>query len=298
MPSSWHAPVVVIVGASLALLFFFSFGTLEYQEIGLNYSWILETIEPRTYTSGRYYLGLGNSFIKFPQMVRSVYFVNDDTFSAQGPAVKSRTKDGLNVYLEVSFQYRLSPPKLYDLYMTLGDSYESVFIRIAVEQLTTQATKYTANEFFDNRTVIGPEMHFHLKEHFTQHCFADVPFFQLRTVHLPEAFETAIQETQVKQQDIQVATAQQNGNRVQYQTLVLQAEQDVKVLLNQAEAEASAILAQNEAYVRQFNLSQGLQVEAMKHLQMTTKWNAEQLLEYMRIKAVRDHPSDKTTLRI
>jgi regulator of protease activity HflC (stomatin/prohibitin superfamily) len=264
----------------------------------LNYSWILESIEERTYTSGRYYLGLGNSFIKFPQMVRSVYFVNDDTFNAQGPAVKSRTRDGLNVHLEVSFQYRLMPQKLYDLYLTLGEAYESVFIRIAVEQLTTQATMYTANEFFDNRTVIGPEMHSHLQDHFLQHCFADVPFFQLRTVHLPEAFETAIQETQVKQPDNQVASAQQSGNRVQFQTLVLQAEQDVKVLLNQADGEASAILAQNEAYVRQYNLSQGLQVQALGTLQKTTGWNSEQLLEYMRIKAVRDHPSEKTTLRL
>ena len=41
-----------------------------------------------------------------------------------------------------------------------------------------------------------------MKEQFRKLCFSDIIFLQLRSVDLPNAFETAIQETEVKKQDI------------------------------------------------------------------------------------------------
>jgi len=289
--------VVGVVVVTLIILFFVSFDTLEYQEIGLNYSWISERVEPKTYPGGRYFLGVGNHFIKFP-MVKSVFFLDDLTENTHGPALQSRTKDGLNVRLEVSFQYRLQANDLYKLYNTLGSGYEQIFVRIAIEQLTTAATMHNAHYFFTNRSTISQEMHQMLDTHFQSHGFAEVPFFQLRTVHLPDKFEEAIKETQVKQQDIQIATLEQQTLRVKFQTRVLQAQQEVLVMHNDAEAEAQSILAQNDAYCKQYELTQNLQSDALKSIKQSAGWNSTQLLEYLRIRAVRDHPSEKTTIRI
>lgn len=226
-------PVAVVAAISLAVLFFFSFDTLEYQEYGLNFSRISETVERKPYTSGRYYLGIANHFIRFPRMVNSVLFSDEDAGAKQGPALQSRTRDGLNVRLEVSFQYRLKFEKVYDLYSTLGKDYEPTFLRMAIEQLATAATDHSAHFFFTNRTAISAVMHQRLNDHFQERAFSEVPFFQLRTVHLPHDFEEAIRETQVKQQDIQIATLEQKTKTVTFKTRVLQAEQDVKVLVNQ-----------------------------------------------------------------
>merc|ERR1712107_896469 len=103
----WLLPIGLVALCTMAILFFSSFDTLEYQEVGLNYSWISETVEDKPYMSGRYYLGIGNHFIKFPKMVKSVFFIDDPNAERHGPALQSRTRDGLNVNLEVSFQYRL-----------------------------------------------------------------------------------------------------------------------------------------------------------------------------------------------
>mmetsp|Transcript_153293 Transcript_153293/g.471586 ORF Transcript_153293/g.471586 Transcript_153293/m.471586 type:complete len:298 (-) Transcript_153293:28-921(-) len=292
------AAVVGVAALTLLVLFLCSFDTLEYQEMGLNYSWISETIEDRTYFGGRYWLGLGNSFIKFPKMVKSVFFLDDLTTTTQGPALQSRTRDGLNVRLEVSFQYRIKDKDVYQMYTTLGPNYEQTFIRMAIEQLATAATMHNAHFFFSNRTSISAEMHKMLNSHFDSHGFAEIPFFQLRTVHLPHDFEEAIKETQVKQQEIQIAQLEQNTNRVTFQTKVLQAEQAVKVMQNQASAEAASILAQNDAYCQQYRVTQTLQSQALKNLMSASGWTPKQLLEYMRIKAVRDHPSEKTTIRM
>lgn len=294
----WLPYVFGVAIVTLIALFAISFGSLEYQEIGLNYSWISETVQEQPYESGLYYLGVGNHFIKFPKMVTSIFFIDDPTEGVNGPALQSRTRDGLNVRLEVSFQYRLFFDQLYKLYTTLGIDYEKIFIRMAIEQLTTAATLHDAHFFFTNRTEVSVEMQNMLDRHFRDHAFAEIPFFQLRTVHLPTEFEDALKETQVKQQDIQIAALEQKTNRVSYQTTVLQAEQAVKVLQNQASAEAASILAQNEAYCTQYKVTQQLQSDALKDIVEASGWSTPQLLDYLRIRAVRDHPSDKTMINL
>jgi len=282
----------------LFVLFWISFDSLEYQEMGLNYSWVFKTVQPRPYTSGRYYVGPGNHFIKFPKMVKSIFFIDDPSGGTQAPAIQSRTRDGLNVRLEVSFQYRLKFNELFTMYETLGLRYEQTLVRMAIEQLTTAATMHNAHYFFSNRTVISTEMHKMLDKHFQHHAFAEVPFFQLRTVHLPSEFEEAIKETQVRQQEIQIASLEQKTNRVSFQTTVLQAEQAIKVMMNEAEAEAASIKAENDAYCRQYEITQDLQSKSLEKMIEATGWNSTQLLEYLRIRAVRDHPSDRTTIRL
>mmetsp|Transcript_60342 Transcript_60342/g.155504 ORF Transcript_60342/g.155504 Transcript_60342/m.155504 type:complete len:298 (-) Transcript_60342:76-969(-) len=294
----WLASVIAVTIFQLLVLFVLSFDSLEYQEMGLNYSWMKESVQKEPYTNGRYYLGLGNHFIKFPKVVQSVFFLDDAMIKTHGPSLTSRTHDGLNVRFEVSFQYKLKLAKVYNLFTTLGKRYEPTLVRMAIEQLTTAATMHNAHFFFTNRTAVAEQMHDMLDSHFQKHAFATVPFFQLRTVHLPLDFENAIRETQVKQQEIQIAELQQKSNQVMFKTTVLQAEQAVKVLNNQAEAESTSIFVQMDAYCDQYNFTQTLQSKALGKLKHAAGWNASQLLDYLRIRAMREHPSDLTTIRL
>lgn len=184
------------------------------------------------------------------------------------------------------------------MYTTLGPEWEKTFVRMAIETLTTAATKHTAHFFFTNRTVVGTEMQRALSEQFDKHAFAEIPFLQLRTVQLPPDFDHAIKETQVAQQDIQVAKMEQNSNRVRYQTEVLRATKRVEVINNQAAAEAASIMAENQAYCKQYSITQDLQSQALQELKLSAGWTSKQLLEYLRIRAVRDHPANKTTVRM
>lgn len=306
--ASWVAPVVGVVLVALTIIVFFSIDTLAFTQIGLNYSFISETVEKSTYKYGRYYLGLGNHFIKFPRVVQSMYFVDSPAEAMSslelnaphqtGPALQSRTQDGLTVFIEVSFQYKIIQPELYDLYQELGEDYHKVLMRIAIEELTTATTKHIAHDFFRNRTWLATEMHSRLDEHFKKRGHSTVPFFQLRTVRLPTPFEEAIEDTQVKEQEIKVAKADQQQRRVEYQTRVIQAEQDFLVRQQQAVAEANATIAQNDAYCRQYALTQMLQADALEQMMAKSGWSGGQVLEYLRIRAVRDHPSDHTTIQL
>jgi hypothetical protein len=94
-------------------------------------------------------LGIAHSFIKFPKNVQTIEFSKERNAN-RGP-YESRTLDGLEVVLEISFQYTLLPEKLYDLYNKYGPYYSIVFQNVAIDILTEEATKYTAYEFFWDR---------------------------------------------------------------------------------------------------------------------------------------------------
>lgn len=159
---------------ALIVLIVTSFSMLEVNEVGLDYSGITKTINRNIYTAGIHFLGVAHSFIKFPITVQTYEFSN-----AGGDAqnIRSRTKDGLEVSLEVSFQYVYITNHLYDMYMKYGSEYRTPCLKIAVDILTDTSTQYTATRFFFDKEVISLEMMKELNETFAEQCMATVEYF-------------------------------------------------------------------------------------------------------------------------
>ena len=63
-----------------------------------------------------------------------------------------------------------------------------------------------------------------MNEIFNQQCYSYIQFLQLRSVDLPNPFEDAIQESEVKKQDIKKAEAELNKVRVEVDTRIKAAE--------------------------------------------------------------------------
>jgi hypothetical protein len=140
------------------------------------------------------------------------------------PPISSRTSDGLEVVLEVSFQYVLQQENLFKLFEKFGENYHLVFQDIAVDILTEEASSYTAYDFFMDRGRIKDDFQDNLNKRFKDACFAEIQFLQLRSVDLPEPFEQSIQESEVKKQDIQKAQAELNKVKIEVDTLIKAAE--------------------------------------------------------------------------
>ncbi len=92
--------IFILVGGIFLIL---GFSVLEATELGLDYSWISKNVDKKIYENGLHFLGIGHSFIRFPKQVQTIEFSKDAT--ANLGAVQSRTLDGLEVILEISFQY-------------------------------------------------------------------------------------------------------------------------------------------------------------------------------------------------
>ena len=276
------------------LLILFGFAALEATEFGLNYSWISKNISPNVKENGLYFIGIGHSFIKFPKTVQTIEFSKSKTAS-QGP-IQSRTSDGLEVTLEISFQYILQKDQIYELYTKYGKNYNYIFQNIAIHTLTEEATKYTAYNFFMDRGKIKDDFQYELNNVFQKLCYSNIQFLQLRSVDLPNLFEASIQESEVKKQDIQKAKAEQNKIMIEVDTKIKAAEFQKNVIINKAEGEAEAIYKQNQADVESLMKMQKTQVGVYKTLKETLNLNNDKLLNLMKIKLIKGYNGEDNGL--
>jgi hypothetical protein len=93
-----------------------SLSVLSYTEVGLNYSDWFKTIEDRAepYEHGIWFIGLGHSFKRYKINLETIEFSKDP--SATLPMIKCRTKDGLELDLEASLQYKVDKDKIFKIY--------------------------------------------------------------------------------------------------------------------------------------------------------------------------------------
>jgi len=299
---------LTITGITAFLVFIFlavtGLQTVEITEYGLKANMITRKVEKEPYISGRYWIGPWCHFIKFPSVVKTIQFSDarmqsDLGVDEQGdPMLRSRTADGLDVTIELSFQYQLHVNKLYQLYTTMGAGrdFHDLFVRVAIDRLTEIATDYTANEFFIDRTRIGKDMEKQLRSDFEQRLYATIFSFQLRAVGLPEEFEEAIQQTEVKKQEVHVAEAEQTSERVRLETEVMKAKRRTQVKSNNAEAFSESVMLENTADIEQYKATQEKAAESYKGVLKELDNKENELLAYVQSRVLRDHISDKVTV--
>lgn len=269
------------------ILVLVSFASIEVTEYGLNYSWVANSIEEKGYDSGRYFTGLGHHFIKFPSTVVTIQF--SDESDSDATTLHSRSKDGLEVELELSFQYQINLEDLPKLYHKFGMAYHETFVLMATDELALRATSYTGKEMIVKRTEVGNVFEGNLTLVMKAQGYVDCVNFQLRAVGLPTEYDNEIRKTEVKKQDILTATAEYNKSEIDQKTNVTKAHNDSQAILLRSNATAQGKLLDMNAYVKQFTLNQRLQAESSVDIQKHFG-QEKQFLEYLRTRVVRDHP--------
>jgi regulator of protease activity HflC (stomatin/prohibitin superfamily) len=238
----------IVVGIVGFVLLGVSFQVVPLDQYALDYDRNRMIIVPDVILDpGRYALGPGHTLLLFPRTLQNIEFTNET--NQFGAPLYARTEEGLRVTLEVSLQYHLSRAQLPSLVSTLGLGYVSVFSSVTRQVVRDVASNFSAFEFFVDRSSIADEIQLQLIDIFNNNLYADVDFFQLRNVFLPNVFESAINQAQVAQQDVSSATFQQQTALVQAQTdqLQAQAQAQVTIKLANSTAQATALQARSEA---------------------------------------------------
>eukprot|EP00928_Gymnodinium_smaydae_P074410 TRINITY_DN57464_c0_g1_i1.p1 TRINITY_DN57464_c0_g1~~TRINITY_DN57464_c0_g1_i1.p1 ORF type:complete len:350 (+),score=73.23 TRINITY_DN57464_c0_g1_i1:126-1175(+) len=301
---SWRTLALAVPACLVVIAAIAGFGSVEITEYGLHENLLSRRVDSSPYASGRYWIGPWSRFIRFPAVVKTIQFsdskmMGDLALDEVGdPMLRSRTRDGLDVKIELSFQYQLEAQSVYKLYTTLGPGpeFHRTYVRLAIDRLTEIATEYTANEFFTDRTRIGKSMEQRLQEDFRRHLYASIFSFQLRSVGLPDDFEKSIQLTEVKKQDVHVAEAEQRSTRVALETQLLQAERRVQVRQNKADGYARSVMLANAADIQQFKVTQEKAADSYSGVLKALDSNEAELLAYVQARVLRDHSGDKTTV--
>ena len=281
---------------ALAILGFFSYATLDAQELGLDYSSITKTITPMTYTSGYHILGFGHSFIKYPSTVQTMEFSSERT--ANRPPILSRTEDGLEISFKAVIQFQLQSSNLYKLYMKYGENYRSPCEKHAIETLNDAATRYNANSFFQSTDTINTMMKNDLQRVLSRECFCDIWVFQISGIDLPNKFETAIQDTQIKDNDINTALAEQNNIAIALNTTIANATNTMDVVINQARAKAQSDIAGNDAQMSSWQVNIQNQASSYAGLKSNLAMTNAQLLTYIKSQVISEFQQSSLVVTI
>lgn len=234
----------------LAVFLGFSIDQLSYNQVGLNYSSLFKSVENKTYESGIHFIGLGHNFIEYDVTLSTVEF--SKSRDATLPLISCRTQDGLKLDLEVSFQYRVLPSKIYDIYTTFGDSMKTVLLRIALDSISDVGVTYRAIDFFTIREQISAAMRQSLNVRLQKDLFTEVVFFQLRSIDLPDKYELSIQDTEVTKQGILRAEAERTKNNVTQQMYIDVAQIQQSIVKTDAEGQSQARILLTNANTETF----------------------------------------------
>jgi len=195
------------------ILFACSFALVEPTEYGLDWDNNWFTIDDtQVYEGGRHFLGLGHTFIIYPKILRTIKMSGDIPTTGDGEndvevesaeadsesestgvrptsVLNARTSDGLQVMLDLSYQYKLmaTPEDLTQLWYDYEDQYEAAFVRISRDTLRNVASQFAAFQYFYNRSIISDAMRIALDAELSNH-HANVESFQLLNIALPSKF--------------------------------------------------------------------------------------------------------------
>lgn len=298
-----------------------SFKTLEQGKYAIQLNWSTQKVSDEVVKNpGMYMVGLGNVMIEYPSTFQNMYFVDagggSQEFDINRPAIRARSKDGLEMRISVSFQWKFEPSSLLPVYAILGGGatveegnlYRDEFVRFARGALVESCALFGAAEYFTNRTEITTVMYEKVRIAFykpEKNLIVSIKGLQLREVALPPKFDEEIVQTQKELQEVQVAVAERTEkeiimqrNMAVMQQRVLQMEIDAQGVAQETLNVNAAIVAQKLVLAEESAFANALILEQLNQSISKGADPYQRLFEVMQVGAVNGHDSRHLLLDI
>lgn len=155
---------------------------------------------------GRYWIGFWKTFIEFPSTLNTIEFSDESPEKGvkQLSVLSARDRDGKQLYLDISVQYRLRPEQLGKIYKDMTILYEDVYISDLRDKLAKAAQKFGGAQFWENFAEVQAEMFESCQVHL-QDRHAICWGLQLWGVKVNKDWEDRLILTQVKTQQAKTA---------------------------------------------------------------------------------------------
>lgn len=253
-----------------------SFKQIGFNEYGLKQDIWTKEISEEIYEEGFYFIGPFYDFLRFPSTYQTIEFTSAPI--ADDVPLRTQTKDGLQVKVDVSFQFRFRKADILDLYSQYGNDYKNYFIRVSRSALREVCGEFSAIQFYASRSIVNIAMKNALNDSLAS--LVDVGEFQLRDIDLPNSFEAATEELEVARIQIEIAQYAQKAAIIEAQTLIIQAQANANITIIGAQAAAEAL-----------NITLTAEGLLLTELAATIGLNSTELLTYLWIQAILEHDS-------
>ena len=222
--------VVVVILAT-------TFKTQKETEICLKYDTVSRVVDPNPDTlPGTKALGPFTDLICYPKTVQKFEFS-----ASSGASLRTRTKEGLSIGLDVTIEYKFVTSKLLNLFELTGpyptpvEAARALYQRLALRTIINVASQYAANAFLsEQRGNISATMSFEVNKNIKKY-YGMVESLQMRNIVLDKTFVEAIddilgeklqQAKMLKERQSALASAYKN-RQVQTQQYVSTRQQNV-----------------------------------------------------------------------
>eukprot|EP00301_Raphidiophrys_heterophryoidea_P021341 c5801_g1_i1.p1 GENE.c5801_g1_i1~~c5801_g1_i1.p1 ORF type:complete len:355 (+),score=105.76 c5801_g1_i1:48-1067(+) len=299
--------VIAFIGIILIIS---SVDTVEPLEFGLNYStWSKSIVDNRVYAPGRYFLGLGHTFVHFPNTIQTISF-GTLPGSMYGP-IRAKTgrgdtdigesggtsNGGLNITLSIALQYKFSPNNLHAMFRNYKLNYQTPF-RLEFEEAIRQvASTFTQFDYWKGLDHVVSEMHSRINKSATSMNvqFLDV---QLLEILLDARFENALVRTQVEQERKKLAEFELQVESIRQETEVLRAQANATIRVINATAMADQTRVVKEAEAKALAAYVNVQGETFGGVMSTLAFSPDDIVRYSWYKVLETKPDAKVFVGI
>ena len=146
--------------------------------------------------------------------------------------MQCRTKDGMQITINVSYQYKLIQEltSVIDLVKKWGEgNYKRGFTRISKNVLRTAVSTFDVSEIVFSRSDVDKKLREDLETELVKEGVT-VDNFQLLDIQFPSEYENAISDTQNEQLKIEIAKNEQNKTKELLQGLESKVNTDKEIL--------------------------------------------------------------------
>lgn len=245
--------ILVMIGVLVGI----SFAVLDTNEVGLNVNAFSQEVDTTTlWEAGTHFIGISNSFVKFPKTQQSVKFAaagGDD-----GDPVGVRSADGLPMTISFSFNYQLAlqVDSISNLYLSFGEmpSVHDMILRVSTNVIRSVASDFEAFEFFSStattsgQAIVSQSMFGNLTTDLSKFGI-NVQTFLLQDIGIPASFSAARAALTTAQQDQVQAANDAIVAQINARTSVDRAAQEAQLIITTAQANAATSVLTTEAAI-------------------------------------------------
>lgn len=235
-----YIPALLVISIVIITTVALSFWYVPYNNYALVRSTYTGVELNNVYGEGRYFITLDKQLVYFPSTYKEISFTS-----------KTFAENGLEFDCFITFYYRLPKDKVGAIYDSYSTAYNTRVINNAKQIVKNVASKFSVDNFLNNRTYIETTMAYALEAYLRETVQVEAPneYFKIVNIIFPKTLIDKSLETAIALQNNQIQLYQQEVNVIEADTNKLKAEIDAKTsrTLEYANNEANKIITNSQS---------------------------------------------------
>jgi hypothetical protein len=250
--------------------------TISSTEVGVEYKTVEAKLVPDLILEGLHGITPFSQVIRWPVIYQTTTFTGPDI-------IDCNSKDGLQIILDVSFQYVPQISKIYELTKIYKDfdNYKLVLNATARSSIRHTCSDFTSVDFQRSRSLVHNQLEQDVRKSIQDVLYSTVVELQLRNIDRPRAYENSVETAEAARSDIPLALNEREQRLTSSKTKLVESKQAANKTLDSATTRAEVILTaaniEAETIVHWYDIRK----DVYSRVKDTLGLSVEELLSYL-----------------